>query len=806
MIQHYIKTALRNLWKFKGYSIINILGLTIGMACVILIMLFVNTERSFDNFHTNKDRIYRLNLKTTNPRTGEVNERAVGPYRLAKELSPDFPDFSHIIRFAPQGRETVRSGDQRFNEEQLTFVDPSVFAVFDFSLLRGNPATALKDPFSMVVTEDIARKYFGNLDPIGQSLEIRERQFEITGILAEIPQNSRFQFNMMVSMESADQVFSRIVLENWGEGYCETYVMVPPNKTPTDFADRLTAFIGVKLESWKAASPQLVLQALPNIYLHSQDISSYASGGDITYVYAFSFLALFILLIACINFMNLATARSSLRAKEVGMRKVVGATRGQLIAQFLGESTFLALIALLLAISTVNFVLPAFNSLADRQIVFDLFEHQSLILTLLGITLFVGLAAGSYPALLLSSFRPISVFSGTLRQGMKGGLLRKVLVAFQFAISIFLLVVTGVIYQQLNYCKNIKLGFDKNHLVVLVGTPITLREQYDSFQAELLSDPRIVNAAASSRVPPGRLSSNLGTRPEGVPEDQRRGMQTVWTDFDMIETLGLELAAGRSFDRTYPTDAQEAFVINEAAVKALGWTNESAINKTFGSSEIKDWEVGQWENRDGRVIGVLKDFHFESLKDEIVPTVYFIAPYMAWNYVVRIQGEDIPGTIATIEQAWKKRLPEVDFNYKFVDENFSALYENEERQGKIFGLFALFAIFVACLGLLGLASFTAEQKRKEVGIRKILGATSFNILYLLSKEITWLVLIAFCVAIPLAWYLMQSWLADFAYQVTLGVSIFLFAGLTAILIAWLTVGLQTARTALSNPADALRHE
>ena len=806
MIQHYIKTALRNLWKFKGYTAINILGLTIGMACVIFILLFVKKELSYDDYHSNIDQIYRLNIQATNPRTGEKNERAIGPYRLAKELDPDFQDFAHIVRFAPQRGERVELGDKYYNEERLAFVDPEVFRVFDFPLVKGDPLTALEEPFSLVISEKVAKKYFGPADPIGKSLRIRDQDYAVTGIMEEVPENTRFQVNMLVSMNSAEQVFSRIVLENWGEGYVETYVMLPENKTTADFSSRLQAFVDVKLEAWKAASPKIVMQPLSEVYLKSQDISSFSAGGDITYVYAFSFIALFILIIACINFMNLATARSSLRAKEVGMRKVVGASRGQLIWQFLGESTVLALISLFLAIVVVYLTLPFFNTYADLDIKMDLSQQRSLWLGLVGVSVLVGLAAGSYPALLLSGFKPISVFSGTLQQGMKGGLLRKVLVSFQFATSIFLLVVTGVIYKQLHYCQNVNLGFDKEHLVLINGTPTELRGQYEQFRTELLRNPKILNAAASSRVPPGRLSSSLGTRPEGVPEDQRRGMQTVWTDFDMIETLGFEIVAGRSFSRDFPADAQEGFILNEEAVKSLGWTNEGAINKTFGSSEITDWNSGQWEERNGKVIGVLKDFHFESLREKIVPTVYFVAPYMAWNYVIRIQPGDIPNTIAHIEKVWKARHPDIDFNYTFVDENFATLYQTEERQARLFGLFAAFAILVACLGLLGLASFTAEQKKKEVGIRKILGASSTNILVLLSKEITWLVGIAFIVAIPISWYLMKSWLADFAYQIPLGFSIFLIAGLLALGIAWLTVGIQTMKTALSNPMETLRHE
>ncbi len=805
MFSNYLKTALRNLWKFRGYTLINILGLAIGLACVLLILLYVQTELSFDRFHENRDRIYRLNLGATNPQTQESIQRAVGPYRLAEEMKVDFPDFT-LARFAAQGRELIELDEERYTEEAFAFVDPEVFQVFHFPLLNGDPATALDNPYSVVLSESAARKYFGAASPIGKALTIRDQPFEVTGVMQDVPDNSQLKFEVLASMNCARQVFSRIVLENWGEGYVETFSMIPEGKRPADYSEALAAFVDLKLEAWKEFSPRIVMQPLPEMYLHSRKIQSYFTGGDITYVYAFSLIALFILLIACINYMNLATARSGVRAREVGMRKVAGATRPQLIGQFLSESTLLALIAMVLAVGITWFALPAFNRLADQQIPFSLLNSWSLPAGLLAIVLLIGIAAGSYPAFLLSAFRPVAVLSGELKQGFRGGMLRKVLVSFQFMTSIFLLIITGVVYQQLEYCRNMDLGFDKEHLVLIEGTPTEMRSRYDQFAEQLAADPRIVSSAASSRVPPGSLSSSLRARPEGIPEEQQQGMQTVWTDFDFIETMGFEMAAGRSFSRDFPADAGTAFILNEAAVREIGWTNESAIGKTFGSSEIADWDSGQWEDRDGKVIGVLKDFHFESMKEEIEPTVYFIAPYMAWNYVVRIKPADIPETISHIEDTWERFNPDAPFEYKFVDENFAALYRAEERQGQIFGIFAALAIFIACLGLIGLASFTAEQRRKEISIRKVLGASFMHLISLLSKEFTWLVLIAFLLATPLAWYLMNNWLQDFAYRISIGAGVFLLAGLAALLIAWVTVGWQTARVARANPAETLKAE
>jgi putative ABC transport system permease protein len=670
---------------------------------------------------------------------------------------------------------------------------------------EGDPNTALQDPYSVVLTRNIAQKYFGSENPIGRILKIRDRDFKVTGLMKEIPENSQLRFDVLVSMNCAPQVFSKIVLENWGEGYVWTFAMTPEDKSAKEYASRLQEFTAKKLEAWKAFSPKIGMHPLEDLYLDSGDLDGFVPGGDRTYVVAFSFIALFILLIACINFMNLATARSGLRAKEVGLRKVIGAEKSQLVVQFLSESVILSLFCLVIAIAMVKFSLPAFNQLADRAIEYRLLADSNLLFLFIGVAVGVGLFAGSYPALLLSGYSPIQVFSGNLSGGLKGASLRKVLVTFQFAISIFLIIITGIVYSQIEYCKGVDLGFNKDHLVRF-GTPLELRGQYDQFRTELLSSPQILNAGASSRVPPGSLSSSLRARPEGVPEDQQRGMQTVWTDYDFIETFGFELAAGRSFKREFTADAQTAFILNEAAVKEIGWTNEDAIGKTFGSSEIKDWENGQWENRDGKVIGVLKDFHFESLKDKIIPTVYFIAPYMAWNYVVRIRPDNIPKTLNFIEEKWNQFNQDTPFEYTFVDENFAELYANEERQGKIFGVFSALAILIACLGLIGLASFTAERRKREVGIRKVLGASGFNLIMLLSREFIWLVLIAFVVSAPISYLVMNNWLEDFAYRIVIGPLVFVISGLSALAIAWVTVTLQTAKAAYSDPVKAIRYQ
>lgn len=797
MFRNYLTSAIRNLLKYKAYSLINILGLAIGMTCCIMIMLFVQNELSYDQSHENKDRIFRVELRNRNLQTGEINEWTIGPYRLAEALRVDFPEISRVIRFSAQSRVLIHRGEKMFREEHFHLVDPGVLEAFTFPLLRGNPQTALQEPFTVVITEEIANKYFGNEDPMGQVLTYEDHDFKVTGILDEVPANTHLPIDLLSSMTVADQLFSRIVLENWSEMSVYTYVFLPPNMDAAEIEKRFPAFVEKHLPNW-AASVSIFLRPLASIHLYSQS--------NIVYIYSFSAIAFFVLLIACINFMNLATARSASRAREVGLRKVVGAYRSQLVQQFLGESVLTAAISLLLSLIMVKLTLPAFNAFIEKDLVLDIAANGGLLLGLVSITLFVGLAAGIYPALFLASFEPVKVLKGIKKASAKGPALRKIMVAFQFTISIILIVVTMIVYRQLQYAKNLNLGFNKEHIVVIRGTPHNMRQQYDQVRMQLLQNPKIIAAAGTSRVPPGSLSSSIGTRPEGIPEDQRKSMQTIWMDFDFIEILGLEIVAGRSFSRDFPSDVTSAFVLNEQAVRKIGWTPEEAIGKSFGSSEIKDWNLGQWIRREGQVIGVVKDFHFESLHDEIVPTVYFIAPYMAWNYLIRIQPGDIPGTLAFLEKKWQTFNPEVPFEYSFLDDAFDTLYRTEEKQGKIFGIFALLAVFIGCLGLVGLASFTAESSTKEIGIRKVLGSSVIKIVLLMTKDFTKLVLIANVIAWPIAYLVMRKWLQSFAYRIDIGVFTFLMAGALTLIIAWVTVSYQAIRASLINPADALRYE
>jgi putative ABC transport system permease protein len=805
MLRHYTKIAMRNLSRHIGYSLINVFGLAIGMATCILILLFIQSELSYDQFHEKKDRIYRLGIEWRNGNAGEPLAMSKGPFRLADAVRTDFPELEHVVRLYPLDRTSFRLGDRQFSENRFFFVDPDFFEVFGFKLLSGDQSTALRDPYTMVISETTANRYFGDSNPVGKTLEWRDKQMTVTGVVEDPPENSHFHFDFLASLTVAQQEFEPPVLENWGEGTSFTYLVFPVGVNPTGVEAEFPGFVEKNVQEGASERLRLWLMPLTDIHLYAHTDWEIEQNGDMSYVYSFAIIAVFILLIACINFMNLATARAARRSKEVGLRKVVGAARVQLITQFLGEVIILAMAGLALAIIFVLAVLPVFNEFVERELSLNPMENGMLLLMLAGIVLFVGLAAGAYPAFFLSSLSPVKVLKGALAQG-GGAILRKSLVTFQFGVSILLLVVTLIVYNQLQYNRNIELGYDKEHVVVIPDVPRALRANYQQLSQELMDHPNILLAAAASRVPPGKLDSDIGTRPEGVPEEERRGMKTIWTDFDYMELLDLDMAAGRTFSRDYPTDATAGFVLNEAAVRSLGWTAEEAIGKGFGSREVTALSDGRWVPRDGQVIGVVKDFHFESLHEAISPNVYFVAPLMAWNYLIRISPERIPETLSAIESTWQKFSPDAPIDYRFLDESFDSLYRAEERQMTLFGIFSSLAIFIGCLGLTGLASYTAQQKTKEIGVRKVLGASESGIVMLLSGEFAKLVILANLLAWPVAYYFMQNWLQGFVYRVELSVFTFLVPGIAALLFAGITVGFQALRAARMNPVQALHYE
>jgi putative ABC transport system permease protein len=809
MLKNYLKIALRNLLRHKGYSLINITGLAVGIACCLLILLYVQDELAYDRHHEKAEQIYRVVLD------GRLADKdfhfAVASAPLAVMLPKELPEVLASTRLQNRAGILVRHGEKRFTEDRIFYADSTMFGVFTMPLLLGNSQTALAQPNTIVLTAAMAAKYFGDENPIGKTLALDNQNYQITGMMQDVPRQSHFHPDFLAAMatlsDSRDQ--------SWLSNNFYTYLVLPANSDPKAFETKLAAVvkkyvdpqikaaIGVGFDEFIASGGRYryVLQRLTDIHLHSKLDVEIEPNGDIKYLYIFSAIAVFILLIACINFMNLATARSANRAKEVGVRKVLGSLRTQLVQQFLSESMLISFIALLIAIGLVELLLPFFNNLAARHLQADFFSDNLARFGLIGFALLVGIIAGSYPAFFLASFQPVSVLKGKLsRRGGRSHWLRSGLVVSQFAISIALIVGTAVVHQQLQYVQSQNLGFNKAHVVVIQKAS-ELGQQGQAFKQELLRYPNVLNASTSTEVP-GRWFSNTAVQPEGAPPDR---LELVWylaADDDFVKTLDMKITAGRNFSKAFSMDSS-AVIINETAVKRLGWTD------AVGKKIVLRGRTPE-ESLKFTVIGVLKDFHFESLRQEIRPFALF--PQSALRertpsfVAVRIRPQNLPATLAFLEDKWQEFVPHHPFEYSFLDADFEALYRAEQRTGKIFGAFSALAILIACLGLFGLASFMAVQRTKEIGVRKVLGASISQVVILLSKDFTQLVLIAIAIAAPVAYFAMNRWLQNFAYRIDIGWWVFALAGGLALLIAFITVSTQALKAALANPVEALRYE
>lgn len=800
MLKNYLTIALRNLRKHKGYAAINVAGLAIGLACFALILLYVQDEFRYDDHNPNAERIVRVAVETE---AGEGLQRtAQSPPIWPTLMLDEYPEVRAAVRFKPP-RQTwmVRHDDEEFAEKGWAFADSSVFDIFHVPLVRGNPETALSTPFTVVVSESMVEKYFDGENPIGRMLSLdNQYDFEVAGVMADMPRTSHFHFDFLasfVSLEDPEQLYLFNALEGQFP-FSYTYLLLEDGTTES-FAQKLPAFLDRHLpDQFRQGGTEMraFLQPLTNIHLHSHLENEIEPNGDAGTVYVFLAVGLFVLLIACVNFMNLATARSANRAKEVGMRKVVGAHRRHLVAQFLGESALLALLALAVALVLVLLALPAFAMLSGKPLTAPAVLRPGFAGLMVTVTLGVGLLAGSYPAFFLSSFRPAAVLRGALRAGTSGASrLRKGLIIFQFGISLVLIISTLIVYQQMDYARTKKLGFDKEHVVVLQVTDPNAADQYPAYRDAILQDPNVLNVSASLSTP-GGLQNQATVRPEGAPEEATYQVYTYFSDFHFAETLGLEVVAGRSLDPAFSTDSTQAILINETAARTFGWTPEEALGK----------EILFGTNPQGpRVVGVVNDFHSQSVREQITPTVIAFNNFVFFAFV-RIQPDDVPGTLASLRDTWERAVPGYVFDYSFLDEDFDELYQREDVLGTLLGYFAGLTIFIACLGLFGLASFMAEQRTQEIGVRKVLGASVAGIVLLLSKEFTKLVAAAFVVAAPVAYLAMRQWLSGFAYHTTVGVGTFLVAGAAALIIAWLTVSYQATRAALANPVEALRTE
>ena len=803
MIKNYFKIALRNLLKHKSVSFINVFGLAIGMACCLLIMIYVKDELSFDRYHNDADRIHRV-VKDFVNEDGTKLPDATTPPALAVFMQQEIPEVEHITRVFPGwGRKYLfQYADKRFLEEKVYRVDSSFFDVFTFPFVKGDAKTAFKDVNNVLLTETSAKKYFGNDDPMGKIIRTDVGELMVAGVLKDVSSNSHFHFDFLISVRK----IGGNIDANWFFYNFYTYFKLKPNTSIASVEPKIRALYKTNVPD---AGADYYTQPLTSIHLNSNLKWELEPNSDKTHIYIFSIIALFVILIACINYINLTTARSSLRAKEIGLRKVTGAFKSQLIKQFLFESVITAVIALIIAVALAFLAIPLINQLTNKQLLFFIPENTGLLLTAFGITVFIGLAAGIYPALYLSSFKPMLVLKGLKipRHGVLS--LRKTLVVFQFTISAAMITGTLIVLDQMNYIQNRKLGINKEQVMMIEGAgSIGSSTTYNAFKNELSQLPSVKKLAGTDGVIGGQNWTN-SLRAKGSENSQLVNFLSVGHDY--LDVMGIELKEGRGFSARFSADTLQegvlgtterqsgSIILNETAVKHLGLTGP-VIGKQIVWSEVEDTTYNL------NVIGVVKDFHFTSLRNEIKPFAFVAEPGREGILAVKLSTNDIQNSIRQIEKIWNKFSLERPFQYSFLDETFAQLYQSEERFKKIFLSITALAIIIACLGLFGLAAFVTEQRVKEIGIRKVLGASVYGITTLLSKDFLKLVLIAVVIASPVVWFVMNKWLRDFSYRIHIGWWVFVIAGIIALLIALITVSFQAIKAAIANPAKSLRTE
>ncbi len=820
MLTNYLKIAWRNLLKQRGLTFINIFGLALGLACCLLIMLYVADELSYDRFHTKANRIYRIGIDVKF--TGVDTKMAAAADPLGPTLKQDYPQVEQFTRLHPRGAWQVkRAGTvSSIREQNVLFADSTVFDVFTLPLVAGDPKRALTQANTLVISETAARRHFGNADPMGKTLTLDNRlTFTVTGVMRDLPQNSHFKADFLATMLNDEYTWGQWLANNH-----YTYIVLKEGRDgvptdPTTFAKNLDAVVdkyvgpqlmgamGISLAKFREAGNRFRYTMTPvtDIHLHSKHINELSPGGDIQYVYIFSAVALFILLIACINFMNLATARSAKRAREVGVRKVLGSERGQLMGQFMSESVLTTVLAMALALLLVGLSLPLLNDLAAKQIQFGQLATPRWLAVLVCFPIGVGVLAGVYPAFFLSGFRPIQVLKGGLTNPVRGRLqgsnfnLRSGLVVFQFMMSVLLIIGTLVVYRQITYIQTKNLGFRRDQVLIINDTYV-LDKSIDAFRQEVLRLPGVVSGSVSGFLPTPSNRSNTVFFPEGqVDQNKSVSMQNWAIDYDYAKTMGMQLVAGRDFSRSFGSDSS-GILLNETAAKFFG-----GVKNVLGKRVMRFDDPVQKNFRAYTVIGVIKNFHYESLREQIGAVSLVLSPNNTATSF-RLQEADIPQLLRQIEAKWKKMAPGQPFTYDFMDDSFAQTFRAEERVGTLALVFAVLAILIACLGLFGLAAFTAEQRTKEIGVRKVLGASVTSLVSLLAKDFLRLVLIAILVASPLAWWAMTRWLADFAYRINLEWWVFVLAGLLAVGIALLTVSFQSIKAALMNPVKSLRSE
>ncbi len=798
MLRNYFKIGIRNLLKNKTFSVINILGLAIGLTACLLIALYVQHELRYDAFHEKGDRIVRAVMEYS--MGGEVNKVAVTGTKVAPALKRTFPEVESAVRMYKTDN-VVKANDKLLSEPNFYYADSTFFDVFSFRLLEGNPHTVLTQPNTVVLSASTARRYFGQEDAIGKIIRVNDdKDFLITGVAEDCPAYSQIRFDFLASFHSLRAAQE----ETWWNANWTTFLLLRSPESIASLQSKIKSYMKTQFSAEEMSGGNYLtyfLEPFPKIHLYSDTESTFEPNNDITYIYIFIGTALLILGIACFTYLNLTTARATERAREVGMRKVLGAVRPQLFWQFITESVLLTTTALFLSALLVSVMLPAFNQLIGQQLtVAEFFRFENILFVFI-LSVCIALAAGSYPALVLAGFQPIKVLKGSFKSSASGLRLRQSLIVFQFAISVFLIVSAFIIGDQLHFIQTKKLGYEKEHVLVV---PINgkIDKKITAFKSEFRRDPEVLQVARAYETPVF-IDGGYSVWASGMPEGKYRSIKALPADNDFVKTTGLEIIAGTDLtemdliraDQDTTGNNYFSFILNESAVKSLGWTAQTAVGKRM--------KLG--EDRPGEVKAVVKDFHFASLHTAIEPLVIFPNSY---NNVmlVKLTGKQLPQTISFLEQKWKSLEPSLPFEYQFMDEEFNRLYTSEMRIGKAFNAFAGLSIFLACLGLFGLATFTILQRSKEISIRKVLGASVSQLIALLSVDFIKLVTVALVIAIPLAWYVMNQWLQDFVYRTEISWWIFAIAGFVALLIAFVTVSYQAIKAALANPVKSLRSE
>jgi putative ABC transport system permease protein len=797
MFKNLFKIAIRNILRDKTYSFINILGLTIGITCSMFLLMYILNELSYDRYHKNADNIYRIisHIKETD------NEFtwSVAQIPMAEELRNNYPEVKNAVRIFGTGKELYKNGELQFYEDDFAYADSTVFDMFTYEFINGDMATSLDNPFSIVLTESIAKKYFSSAaDAFGKSLQNEAKEeFKVTGVIKDVPLNSHLRFDALISENTRPGRQG-----SWGNFGVFTYIHLPDGYDLSKMKASLDKIVKEKVDPiFEKYNIKInyELQQIPTIHLHSKIADEAEEGGDISTVYIFSAVATFMLIIACINYMNLATARSANRAKEVGIRKVMGSQRSQLILQFISESVVLALMSLLLSLILIYALLPLFNNLANKELPFSYVLQPAIIFSLLGIVIFVGVVGGSYPAFYLSGFNPVNVLKGKLAVRGGNALFRKALVIVQFSISIFMLISTLVVYDQLQFMRNKDLGFSKSQVIRI---QLTNDDQYNNaavIAEKMRQNPLVASAGTSNSYPGQGIGKLLLQVDDNEGKLVERGVDLHSADYDYVKTLGMTIVQGRDFSREIVSDTTYAVLVNEAMVKRMSWTNPLGKRFIFGFGGPNPVEK--------QVVGVVKDYHQNSLYDVIEPMMIVLDRRN--NYVlVKTKEGDVRESLAAVEKTWKEVYPNYPFEYQFLDQDYDSQYKTDEQKSKIFTVFSGLTIIIACLGLLGLAAFTTEQRYKEIGVRKVIGASVKSLVVLVSREFVLLVLVGTMIAYPFAWYITKGWLQRFAYRIELKDewSTFVISALLAFVITMITIGFHVIRAASANPVKALRDE